>query len=391
MALPFLNLNTLIERALQLISFHPLMTNPLVRNAAGQPVRVNRYRNFGGLDINSNGLTLSIYPYEYRGTSNETVESTNAGVVYRPYDIGGGGSGDSPGRDSMTINLVVELSTTAAEHITETKAVGNNQVEFVRSTREQLLRDYIMGVRDVLLTYPVSTVGGLVQNSTVKLLGFRTGEWVNDKGAGGQRFVLHKVALIWQLSGMALRNAIAFAPSGYVDDEGHLQRTWHYVGIRTRDCEPIWWDSANNFLMPSNGIPIPSTPSGKAVAWDLVDERLETPAGVALAGADLLDNSTTPPNLPWIRHDLLVAGYLLAPTRQLLLYDVTQSRLELCDGTQVTHIGGVAVHYDTGTGQVINTGTGQPFIDPTNFISVGASVVSIYEANGLVLREQFDF
>lgn len=385
----FRSLNQIIEVAIRLISFHPYVLNPLVVNGAGNPVRINKMRNFGGFDINNSGITLSVYPYTYEGTSNETVSSTNAGMYFKPFSVG---SGSNPGIDEMTINLVVELQTTGVEHLKTTELVGSNQVVYERSTRESLLRDYAFMLRDILLTHPVDKVGGLVQNSTVNWTSFKSSKWVEETGKNGQKYVFHRVAFLWQLTGFAQRNGLLLAPQSLpTGPDGALQRTWRYVGIRTIDCEPIWWDTVNNTLVTGTGWRVATTPKGQPVVWDEADARLEKPDGTALAGAELQDPGTTPPNALWIRHDLLVAGYLLSPGgRELLLYDVTQARLEKCDGSVVTHINGVPVHYDPGTGQVIDTGTGQPLNDPTNFIGVNRSVVNVYEANGVVLREQFD-
>src|ERR1035437_4786824 len=98
---PPVTVNRIVQTLMFRLAMHPLITDPPIVDATGNPLRINRFRNFDGKELqNPTGITLSIFPYHYaRGnaSTNLTVNSENAGVTFDPKATTLGG-----GRDDMT-------------------------------------------------------------------------------------------------------------------------------------------------------------------------------------------------------------------------------------------------------------------------------------------------
>lgn len=376
--LPTLTTNNIIERAMLLIRNHELFLNPLVENAAGEPIRITKIRNFDGFDANFKGLTLSIFPYSYKGTSNETTTSSNASMVFTDFHLG---SGDG-GFDKTCLNLVVTLKLASVDTKKTTDTVASaGTVEFERSVPESILYDWATHLRTILLSDPVVRLGGLINNSTVNWTSFRTTAW-NDapgKANGGDNVVFHQVSMLWQIYLNAPRNWRLYPKvgTGVGEDAG---TGWYYLGIRTTDCTPMYWDSSAGVVSTLQGMPISHTPSGIPVKWDPVTQQYQNrDTGAVLTQAQLNLPGVTPAQ-PWIDGTLRLVGRLNGG--YLLWNEVTQ-KLQDCSGTVVEEY-----DFDPDTGAVTPNPANPPAEDDELTV-FGKGAISLYSANGMVLRDRF--
>lgn len=381
---PYLMVDEVIDRALMWIRAHPLFKDPIVLNGAGQPLRITKLRNFDGLDTNSTGLTLSIFPYAYMGTSNETTTSGNVALTFRPYTLGGKDSGF----DIASLTLVVKLSIQGVENKTEVVDPGPHKVVYERSMREVALYKWIPVMRSILLTNPVSDLAGLVSNSTVNWGSFRSVAW--NKGPGtsdkGENAVFHSASLLWQLDFFAPRNWREY-PSRVPLPGGDSGSTWEYVGIRSLDCEAVYFDTSTELLVTLAGFPLLTTPKGLEVKWDpTVKQVVKKSDSIPLTTSEMEDPRTDPVK-PWIDLNLLLAGYL---GDAKLLWNKTAAQFQKCDGTVVTSLpDGTPLCFNASTQQVTHCGTGTPIPPSDDFTPLNVGRVSIYDANSLALRDTF--
>ena len=143
MSTPFLTVDQVIERALIFLQSDERLKNPPLLDKNGNQIAINRLRNFDGFDDNQSGITLSIYPYTYQGTSNETVHTKNAALMYEDYELG---SQNSTARERCRLSLVVSLQTVGYDQDPLTPPV-QGQIEIVRSEKERALYRWLKAER----------------------------------------------------------------------------------------------------------------------------------------------------------------------------------------------------------------------------------------------------
>ncbi len=392
--LPYLTLYGVLERALALITEHPHFVDPLVLDANGAPVRINHIRLFGGVEVSNQvvgGLTLSLYPYTYQGTSNETTDTTNAGIVYDSAYI------DKNGFEKMTINLIAKL-TYRGPHTTTKQEVGVAPYKFVveRSTPETVLYKWGTLLRGILLSSPIDDLGGWVKNSTVTHLVPLSADWNKRKG---ENAVFHEVAVLWKLFSNAPRNYALEVSTRPPTEGGDPIRSWVYVGLRLWDGKPIYWDLDAFVLTTSAGFGLLTTPRNQRVVWNPAESVFED-----LLGTDLTESELTDPRLPtgtpWIATYLLLIGTIwsLDEPPFNIYWNKNLLRIErwVSAGVMavVTHLpDGTPITYDPETGEIINTNTGLPIDpkgpnDPTGVIGVNKGRVNFFEANSGKYRDR---
>jgi hypothetical protein len=337
---PYLSVADVLERATTLIANHPLVQNPFVFNDAGLPIRITKMRKYDGLDTNANGLTLSIFPYAYMGTSNETTTSKNSALVYNSVNVGS----REQGYDACSLCLVVKLQTQGYE-LKTTTIPGANPIVVETQMKEEYLYRWLTMLRAILLTMPLVNLGGLVQNSTVNWGAFRTVAWNVGPGTSpkGENAVFHSASLLWQLDLNAPRNWRDY-PQGVAPAAGSPPGTawlssWVYVGTRHNDCAPIYWDTLANWLVGLDGFPIFTTPQGQRVIYKPATRQfLRQSDGVTpLTPLELEQPGANPATTPWIHTDWLLAGLYQT---HYLFYNTTAAHFQTCDGTVVTTIDG---------------------------------------------------
>lgn len=376
----FLTIDDIIERALLMISQHELFKYPIVLNKAGLPMRITKLRNYDSIDTNENGLTLSIFPYAYQGTSNETVGSNNAAVTYKPYNPGNA----IRGFDEATLALIVQLTARGTD-VETTAPAYNGAPVYEKNWMETYLYRWGTILRAILLTKPLENLGGLVKNSNVNWLSYRT---PNEMSSQGKAIVFHRSALLWEIDFNAPRNVTSYPVTAVVPNTTQAP-SWHYVGVRSFEKDPVYWDDNAQVFTTMGGQALTRTPGGLPVAFDLDTNQFvsrDVPP-VALTSTQLLDNRLSPP-APWIDTTLRLVGVLL-PSRSNLYWNTTLLQLQLVDGTVVTALeDGTLVFYDATQGLLVDAG-GTPFVPGDNLLPLNRSVVNIYDANSLILRDRF--
>jgi hypothetical protein len=384
MAIPFLTVDQVIERALLLIKSNEKFLNAPVFDSSNKPIPINKLRNFDGFDSNQKGLTLSIYPYSYQGTSNETVNSHNAALVYEDFEIG---TGKSVARERCRLSLVVSLQTLGYAQASTTESTTQGSIVFERSEKERALYRWATILWDILLTNPITNLGGLVHSSKVNWGAFHSTAWSQKDNA-----VLHKATLLWNLDLYTVRNFKQFLRIDEVPDVGPVS-SWTFVGVRRKDETPIYWDDFQKTLVTVLGIPLTVTPKGQRVVWNLTLNRFEDPStGNPLTPIELEDNTFSPLGT-WIDTNLLIVGVMM-PSRRNLYWNKTLLVLQLANGTLITELeDGTPITYDPVLGVLINGNTGQPLDQRStdSFLSIKTGRINIYEANTLILRDQFLF
>lgn len=350
----WLMVDEIIEMAILMISQHPLFKDPIVLSPkTGRPIRITKLRTKDGFDLNETGLTLSIFPYSYQGTSNETVTSNNAAMVFEPFTVG---SGSFQGFDRCKLALVVKLQTTGIEDdITPSNSTTGMPV-IERSLRERYLYRWLTILRTILLTKPIADLGGLVKNSGVNWGSFRSTDWTGQKG---QNYVLHSAALLWQLEINVPRNW-EMIPERSVWDNTSIP-SWTYVGVRAIDEVLVYWESNYKYLVSPLGFPILTTPKGERVVWDLTEKRFESPDGVAFTETQLQDPRRNPIG-PWILTNLIFTG-VVSPLNKNVYFNTTTNKLQLFDGTIIsTTSDGRPITWDTVNKRIIYADTLVPVL-----------------------------
>jgi hypothetical protein len=383
--IPFLTVDEVIERAILMIANHPLFRDPIVLNEESKPIRINHIRDFDGFISNPNGLTLSIFPYSYQGASNESIASQNAALVYEPYTLGGA----TEGFDRCRLSLVVKLQAQGTQRSKMDLEPPPNKVVIERSKQERALHRWLTILRAILLTNPVGNLAGLVKNSTVNWGSFRTSTWNASPGStkGGENLVFHQAALLWQIELYAPRNWREI-PQRIALPNTSPTSSWLYVGVRTRDCFPIYWDTFSGFLVTLEGFPLRTTPQGLTVTYNPDTKQLTKLDGTPLTNAEKQDTTQTPAKV-WIDQNLLIVGVLAG--NQNLFFNQTTNQLQTCTGTIVTQLpDGTPVTYDPGTGTIKNPTTGAPLSPSAELLPLKAGLVNIYDANALELRDTFE-
>lgn len=394
--LPLLSVDDVLERAIAMITAHELVQNPIVFNNAGQPIRITKVRDFDGLDTNSTGLTLSIFPYAYMGTSNETIGSHNAALVYDAYELGGR-NGGADGAERCRLSLVVKL-TAQGYDVAKTTIPGVHPIVVERSMNEVALYRWLTMMRLILLTNPIAVLGGLVAGSTINWGAFRSVSW--DKGPGtsskGENAVFHSATLLWQLEMFVPRDWKDF-PQGLPPGSGDplvvpWLSSWQYVGLRTADCMPIYWDSLAGWLVTLDGWPVRATPLGLKVLWKPSTQHFVREDGVTNLTTPELHQPDSDPSAPWIDTTLRYVGTL---NGHRLFWNTAALHFQLCDGTVITTIDGVLITYIAPDGSTPNSNgqvgdaSGHPLPDSTDFTGLHGGRVVIHDAKTGALRDHF--
>lgn len=327
----YLTVDEILERALILIADHELIKNPIVVNNAGTPIRITKFRTYDGFDLNFDGLTLSIFPYSYQGTSNETVGSTNAALVFEPYNVGSG----TEGFDRAKLALIVKLQTTGNEPLNTESNYPTPVIE--RQAREVALYRWLNVLHSILLTKPLQDLGGLIRNSTINWGSFRSTKWDGQKG---ENYVLHSASLLWQMDYNVPRNWRLLPAKITLPNIG-VQPAWVYVGVRNIDKVLIFWDTVSGFLTTVSGFPVSVTPLGEPVKWDTLLGKFRSKTdNRLLTEPELIDPNYFIPDVdpptpgPWINTDLILVGVIM-PTKEYIFYNRKTLRIEDINGNPI--------------------------------------------------------
>jgi hypothetical protein len=251
--------NRIVQTLMYRLAMHPFICNPPIWDEQGHPLRINKFRNFDGLEVkNPGGLTLSIFPYHYASSdqgTNLTVNSDNAAVVFKPHTLGG----DALATDKATCNIVVKLHAfgVSQEGEIDNKIIGQQRTIFETNYIEWMLRQYMELIASALrgkdlrkLPRFVDDGAYLLSNSFVTRIDLPTAAW--DKASN---LVLHSASLVWQTEYYVVREWRH--PPTYVPvlmSDGNLE-----IGTipGVSGPEDILYDSIRNLFIKVDGTIVP--------------------------------------------------------------------------------------------------------------------------------------
>ncbi len=329
-------IHDIIEATILQLSKHALiLKNPGIKYADGTPANIVKFRNFTGIEVKEGGLTVSVFPYFYEGSSRPTPESKNASVTFNPYGLmGPDPTRPENGIDLATANLKIRLDLRGYSQMTkpQTQVLEGGQRglfgtvlgarTFEHSLNEEILRQWTEYIR-LALCSDLFNLNGMVKGSQVTWYNFPTTTWDKDGNS-----ILHTAEIMWQVFFNPLRE---WKPDMMVRGRDPL------IGAMQEDGAPVFYRPDHDVLMTGFGVIIHETPSGLPITWDpdravLINSTTQEP----LSDAALEDPRS---KKPFIRLDLLPVGVLT--TGDIPLYfNKTSSQLVLYDGTQLDKIPG---------------------------------------------------
>jgi hypothetical protein len=242
----FGNVKQLIHAIIAAIASHKKLKNPgIYYPNTTDEVLITRYRAYGGYDLDSPGLTLSVYPiYPSRLSKGSALSKGNyKSVEYVPTYLG---SSQEFGVDTATYTFIIDLtylegtfgetskvkyqlaerffdplnSTMDSVHGTDINVqelsfstyqeqqdtprdgyqVNNYEIEFDILPAEEILREYVDLLRLILNELPTIRPY-LIRSSQVTNVNFPTSAWSRDS----TDLLLHSAYLIWEVTSYAPR------------------------------------------------------------------------------------------------------------------------------------------------------------------------------------------
>jgi len=249
---PPVTVNRIVQTTIYRLAMHPLMIDPPIIDAQGNPLRVNKFRNFDGRELlNTNGITLSVFPYHYAngdtGTS-LTVQSENAGVVFNQKQMTlGGQKGDTTSyvQARATIQLKLHAFGYSQNNEDDPSIMRGQETIFEHNYIEWTLRQYAEVIAAILRDdlhylpgFPSKTVR-LLANSFVHHIDFPTA--TVDFSSN---LILHSATITWHADyyvPIRWRRLAKYIPAelsdgnvpiGYINDSFGVSRDIFYDTIR---------------------------------------------------------------------------------------------------------------------------------------------------------------
>jgi hypothetical protein len=238
----FPTLKEIVYNTLSVIHNHPAIKNPIVNyplpnfNNVYEPVPIERYRSYDGLELIEPGLTLSIFP-RY-GSALSSAASPYGGSLaseFKPYTLGAKSQGSMyEATYYLTINLAYQdvalnnektivyvkdkynnISIDKEKLIDNSKDIFPNKYEFALEINpaEEILRDYLEVIRLILESIDYYAPWS-IRSSVITGMGFPSTSWNKDT----KQIYFHQAYMNWELS--------TYAPTNY--DE-------HPITIRNLD------------------------------------------------------------------------------------------------------------------------------------------------------------
>jgi hypothetical protein len=330
-------IDDIIQATIVQLAKHELLTggaNVLMQGKTS-PVRVKKYRDFNGVELKESGLTLSVYPFNYEGTSRPTPESTNTSISFKPY----GFTGPNPTRPSNTVDLATanvkvrldyldytlrDLEQTATITGDASTIFGSTaQIQaFETNDAERMLRSYIEYVRLALST-DLFNLNGLIQSSFVTWCNFPTSTW--DKAGN---LILHTAELMWQVYYYPLREWKV---------EPGIRGIDPIIGSLQKDGSPVFYNIKHDMLITGYGVVILNTPTGIPVTWNgSTGKLINSKTKENLSDEALLDSNS---GKPFIRLDILPIG-ILSKDDSMLYFNKLSGKIIKYDGTEISKIPG---------------------------------------------------
>jgi hypothetical protein len=316
----------------QLLNGGPNISYPDING--GKPIIVKKYRNFNGIELKEPGLTLSVYPFNYEGTSRPTPESTNTSISFKPYGLlGSDPTKPRNGIDLAVANIKVRLdylsyslreksqnSTIVGDPFTNFGSINVPQV-FETNDVESMLRKYVEYVRLVLST-DLFNLGGWIKSSFVTWCNFPTTTW----DAGGS-MILHTAELMWQVSYYPLRE--------WRVDQG-VRGLDPIIGTQS-DGSPVFYLSKHDLLVNGYGVALFTTPTGLPITWDKNTNKLINSQNKEVLSNEALVDARN--QKPFVDLNILPIG-VLKNGDITVYYNVESGKITKYDGTEINKIPG---------------------------------------------------
>ena len=204
---PPVTVNMIVQTLMYRLAEHPLLRTGLITDESGNPIRITKFRNYDGLEVqNLSGLTLSVFPYHYNNSDASTaltVDSKNAAVKFEPYTLGGSGDNmvDLSALDQATANIVLRLHAFGFSKTPvsdpdiisgQSTVFETNYVEYALRQYAELLAHALRG-RSLRRLPRFSDGVPLLAGSAVQHVDFPTARWENKGNS-----VLHSASILWQ-------------------------------------------------------------------------------------------------------------------------------------------------------------------------------------------------
>jgi len=204
---PPVTANLIVQTLIYRLAQHPLLKAGIIVDEQGSPIRITKFRNYDGLEVqNLSGLTLSVFPYHYNNSDQATsltVESVNASIRFQPYTLGASGDQrvDLTALDEATCNIVLRLHAFgfSKSPVSDPDVISGQETVFETNYVEYALRQYAELLAHALRGRSMRRLPRfgdgvpLLAGSTVQHIDFPTARWENKGNS-----VLHSASVLWQ-------------------------------------------------------------------------------------------------------------------------------------------------------------------------------------------------
>lgn len=203
---PHITTNRIIQTLILRLAMHPWMQVPMIVDPSGNPVRINRFRNFDGKELkNPKGITLSVFPFHY-GKSKEdttlTVGTNNSSAKVIPTDGTLGSNGlDPTAYFKVRLNVMLKLNAFgfSQDSQADSRIIHGQESNFEFNFIEMLLRQYTDMVVMMLSANDMRKLPNLLNGKPMLATSY-VDHW-NYPSSGwdeGPNSLLHSATILWQ-------------------------------------------------------------------------------------------------------------------------------------------------------------------------------------------------
>jgi len=210
---PPVTANRIVQTLIARLATHPLLTNPPVWDNEGNPIRITKWRNYDGLELENFDLTCSVFPYHYTSSDSgtvTTVHSENVGTLFKPHTLGGGvNGGDQSATDEAMTAIVIKLHLFgySREQSEDNQIVPGQQTRFDFNFNEFLLRQYADLMAHVLRSPEIQLLPSLQTGKPLLASSFpHHMDWSTSRWEKGANLLLHSATVIWHAKYYVVRN-----------------------------------------------------------------------------------------------------------------------------------------------------------------------------------------
>ena len=201
---PPVTVNRIVQTLVYRLALHPLIAHPTIVDPQGNPIRINKFRNFDGIEVrNFSGITVSVFPYHFANSdqsTNITVDSYNTGVRFKQHSLGGSRD-ELSAVDEAEANIVIKLQAGgfSQDGDVDIDVIEDQQTIFEFNYIEFLLRQYADLIAQILRSRGMRRLPRF--NDGVPLLAtsfVQHCEWPTSSWDRSSNSVLHSASVLWQ-------------------------------------------------------------------------------------------------------------------------------------------------------------------------------------------------